>query len=102
MLIGVEGGENVFIGSDGRFVQPLYESEVPQDTRSLKDSRAVAAGDWNEDGFEDVYVGNYQTQNELLLGDGTGVLAAAQGLNNATATAWATVAVVSADFDGVS
>ena len=89
----------LFRSNDGGFFA-LGAASATVDRVSLGSSTSVSWGDFDGDGWSDLYIGKYYHANQLLRNnrDGTFVIAADLGLNDKRDTGDATW--VDYDFDG--
>ena len=82
----------------GRFYQDITtRANVPRDGRST----GVTGGDFNNDGFVDLYITNYDTSDYILLNKGDGTFKRIYGLTNRPRSAHGDMAqAVDVDNDG--
>ena len=96
--------ENVLFQNNGSgwfYTYGYFETSGPQPLPDTKrDSRAAVAGDFDGDGFVDLFVVNFDEENELLLNDGTGNFSLSEEAGDAVTTTERSVDVVAGDFDG--
>ena len=96
--------ENVLFQNNGSgwfYTYGFFETSGPQPLPDTKrDSRAAVAGDFDGDGFVDLFVVNFDEENELLLNDGTGNFSLSEEAGDAVTTTERSVDVVAGDFDG--
>jgi len=96
--------ENVLFQNNGSgwfYTYGYFETSGPQPLPDTKrDSRAAVAGDFDGDGFVDLFVVNFDEENELLLNDGTGNFSLSEEAGDVVTTTERSVDVVAGDFDG--
>ena len=72
----------------------------PHVSRSDKDTRAVATGDFNTDNFTDIVVGNCGLSNQILFNNGDGTFRNAIDLPGGNNHDQCTTSIAVADLDG--